>query len=159
MERAKIVLGCSVEGYRADLLAKSLGVYVTTVYKWRDRFLETGDCEIPGLSDLARSGRPVIYGLEYEARILKQLDETPPDGLARWDAPTLSRVLEIPVAVIGRVLAKHGICLKSKSSWCVSKDPDSEAKAANIESLYANADPDTVVLSIDEKPASRLFHA
>ena len=41
VERAQIVLACMGE-HRVDQVARELGVNVSTVYKWRDRFRKSG---------------------------------------------------------------------------------------------------------------------
>ena len=41
VERAQIVLACMGE-HRVDQVARELGVNVSTVYKWRDRFRQYG---------------------------------------------------------------------------------------------------------------------
>ena len=92
VERARIVLACIGE-QRADQVAQELGLNVSTVYKWRERFRQYG---MDGLKDSHRSGRPVIYGKETGDKILAKLEETPPDGLARWDGVTLGKALGIP---------------------------------------------------------------
>ena len=76
VERARIVLGCIGE-HRADQVAQELGLNVSTVYKWRDRFRQYG---MDGLKDSHRSGRPVIYGKETGDKIFAKLE------LPRWTA-------------------------------------------------------------------------
>ena len=72
--RSKIVLGAA-DGKTTVSIAKELGIAGQTVSKWRGRFAAAG---VAGLSDQARSGKPVKYGDAMERRILAKLDEPPP---------------------------------------------------------------------------------
>ena len=148
VERARIVLACIGE-HRADQVAQELGLNVSTVYKWRDRFRQYG---MDGLKDSHRSGRPVIYGKETGDKILAKLEETPPDGLARWDGVTLGKALGIPAEAVWRFTRKNNIQLDRQRSWCVSHDPDFERKAADVVGLYLNPPEDAIVFCVDEKP-------
>ena len=148
VERAQIVLACMGE-HRVDQVARELGVNVSTVYKWRDRFRQYG---MDGLEDSHRSGRPVLYGKETGDKILAKLEETPPDGLARWDGPTLAKALNIPAGAVWRFTRKNNIQLDRQRSWCVSHDPDFEGKAADVIGLCLNPPEDAIVFSVDEKP-------
>ena len=91
VERAKIVLLC-LDGMRNDDVSQKLSIRPNTVGVWRKRFSEQG---IPGLRDQPRSGKPATYGPELKSRRLSQLDQSPTDGLARWDGGTLAQVLGV----------------------------------------------------------------
>ena len=110
LERCRIILAC-IGPHRADLVAQELGVNVCTVLKWRERFRKLG---LEGLQDGKRSGRPVIYGEEVDARIHAKLAETPPDGQDRWDGRTLARALGISADAVWRYARKHNILLARK---------------------------------------------
>lgn len=148
VERAQIVLACMGD-HRVDQVAKELGLNVSTVYKWRERFRQYG---MDGLEDSHRSGRPILYGKETGDKILAKLEETPPVGLARWDGPTLAKALNIPAGAVWRFTRKNNIQLDRQRSWCVSHDPDFERKAADVIGLYLNPPEDAIVFSVDEKP-------
>ena len=125
--RAKIVLGAA-DGKGTRSIAKELGTSVQTVSKWRGRFARAG---VAGLSDRARSGKPVKYGDAMERRILAKLDEPAPSGYAGWNGPLLAKALgNVTASYVWRVLRKHGICLARRRSWCISTDPEFASKAA-----------------------------
>ena len=86
VRRARIILGC-VDGRRIKDLSTELGEQEDVIIKWRDRFIVKG---IAGLNDAPRSGKPTVYGNEWRAMVLAKLNETPPNGMARWDGPTLA---------------------------------------------------------------------
>lgn len=146
--RAKIILNC-VDNPRIDEVAAKMELSEQTVSKWRRRFISKG---IAGLSDKQRSGRQVKYTRESFKVLLETLDTKPPDGLARWDAESLSKHTGISKDAIWRFLKKNGIQLSRVRSWCVSTDPMFAEKAADIVGLYLNPPENAIVLSIDEKP-------
>lgn len=148
--RAKIILAAAA-GEATISIANRLGVWPTTVSKWRMRFPALG---IAGLSDAARSGAPERYGNDTEKRILAKLDEPPPSGYATWDGNLLAKALvDVSKHQVWRVLRKHGIALTRRHSWCISTDPEFAAKAADIVGLYLSPPENAVVLCVDEKPS------
>jgi transposase len=101
-----MALGC-VEGRRIEDIAEELGEQQDAIIKWRDRFMENG---LSGLRDKSRPGKPVIYGDEWKAVVLAKLDEQPPHGMARWNAPTLAAELDASPDAVQR-----GFCRKRAS--------------------------------------------
>ena len=149
VKRTKMVLGC-IEGKRLMDLAVELGEHEEIIIKWRDRFISKG---IAGLHDAPRSGKPVTYDKEWKETVLKKLEEKPPNGLVRWDGPTLAEVLNTSEDAVQRFLKKEGIQLARMRTWCVSTDPEFTAKAADIVGLYLNPPENAIVICIDEKPS------
>lgn len=148
--RAKVVLGAA-DGKTTGSIAKELGIAIQTVSKWRGRFAQTG---VSGLSDRARSGKPVEYGDAMERRILAKLDEPPPSGYVGWDGPLLAKAIgDVTASYVWRVLRKYGICHARRRSWCISTDPEFAEKAADIVRLYLSPTENAVVLCVDEKPS------
>jgi transposase len=149
-ERARYILAAA-DGVGTNEIARRFGTTASTVSKWRTRFLRRG---IEGLSDGPRTGRPKVYGPDTDGRILKLLDEEPPQGHAQWSAPLLSeRLGDVSVYKVWRVLAKHGVALQRRHSWCVSTDPEFAAKAADVIALYLDPPENAIVLCVDEKPS------
>ena len=149
VKRAKMVLGC-VEGKPIKDLASELNEHEEMIIKWRDRFMNKG---LQGLKDAPRSGKPPKYDGEWQKMVLKKLNEKPPNGLARWDGPTLADALNTSHDAVQRFLKKEGIQLARMRTWCVSTDPEFAAKAADIVGLYLNPPENAIVISIDEKPS------
>ena len=149
VRRAKMVLLC-LDGMQIKDIASKLGERPNTVSLWRDRFAEQG---IPGRQDKKRRGRTAQYGPEFREMVLNKLKETPPSGLARWDGPTLARVLNVSKAAVWRLMRKEGIQLARQRSWCVSTDPEFTKKSADIVGLYLDPPENAVVISVDEKPS------
>jgi transposase len=149
VRRARIVLGC-LDGKPIKDLAAELGEQADVIIKWRERFERRG---IDGLHDAPRSGKPVRYDQEWRKMVLEKLDEPPPDGMARWDGPTLARELKTSADAVQRLLQKLGIQLARLRTWCVSTDPEFAVKSADIIGLYLNPPENAVVFSVDEKPS------
>jgi len=148
VQRAKLVLAC-IDGHSLQYIAEEYDVQVATIIKWRNRFKNSG---IAGLDDEKRSGKPKTYTKEFEASVLKLLEEPPPDGLSTWDGPTLAKRLDVSPDAVWRFLKKQNICLARQRSWCISTDPDFSAKAADIVGLYLNPPERAIVIAVDEKP-------
>lgn len=150
VERARIVLAC-LDGERNDQIAARLHVQAATVALWRKRFLAGG---IAALGDLPRPGKPPIYDkLDLRARLLKQLELSPPHGLSSWDGGTLAKALGVSDDVVWRILRKEGIQLRRLRSWCVSTDPEFSTKAAGVIGLYLDPPQNAIVICVDEKPS------
>jgi len=149
VRRAKMVLMCT-EGQSIKDIAAHLGERPNTVITWRNRYNEQG---INGLNDLARTGKPVVYGDEFRALVLGKLTEEPPNGLANWDGATLAAELNVSDDAVWRLLRKEGIQLSRQRTWCVSSDPDFTAKAAEIVALYLAPPENAIVICVDEKPS------
>jgi len=150
VERARIVLGC-LAGKRNDEIAAEVAVRPGTVGVWRQRFAAEG---LKGLRDRQRPGKPPVYPpTELRRRILEQLEQPPPAGMATWDGGSLAQALGVSDDAVWRLLRKEGIQLQRQRSWCVSTDPQFASKAADIIGLYLNPPDNALIISIDEKPS------
>ncbi len=147
--RAGIVLACGAGSPTLEV-ARNLRLRPATVSKWRLRFARQ---RLPGLRDAPRPGKPVVYGATAERRILAKLDEAPPPGYARWNGRLLAEALgDVSRYQVWRTMAKRGITLERRQSWCSSTDPEFSTKAADVVGLYLNPPQNAVVISVDEKP-------
>jgi transposase len=150
IERAKIVMGC-LEGKRNNEIAAELDIRPGTVAVWRRRFAAEG---MKGLRDRQRSGKPPRQPVsELRNRLLGQIEQPPPAGLATWDGKSLAQTLGVSDDTVWRLLRKEGIQLQRHRSWCVSTDPEFAMKSADIIGLYLNPPQNALVISIDEKPS------
>ena len=149
-QRAWIVLLCG-QGLGSRAVAREVGCTSGTASKWRVRYAAQG---LDGLADLPRSGKRPNYDAQTDRRILSKLDDPPPKGYARWTADLLSKDLgDVSDQYIWRFLRAQKISLSRAKSWCISKDPEFTAKAADVVGLYLNPPENAVVLSVDEKPS------
>ena len=149
VRRARMILMCA-EGRQIKDIAAELGERPNTVILWRDRYKEQG---LEGLSDSARSGKPITYGDEFRDKVLKKLAEKPPKGLSGWDGAELAEALGVSDDAVWRLLRKEGIQLARQRTWCVSADPEFTAKTAEIVGLYLNPPENAIIISVDEKPS------
>lgn len=148
-ERVRIILWAA-QGRSNLEIAAELGTRPARVSKWRTRFARQ---RLAGLADQARPGKPRQYDAETEKRILKKLDASPPSGHATWTGQLLAQALgDVSAQQVWRVLARRGISLRRRRSWCVPADPEFARKAADIVGLYLNPPHNAVVLAVDEKP-------
>jgi len=147
--RAQIILAAD-RGDKTKDIAAGLDIRPATVSKWRTRFAEDG---IQGLQDAPRPGRPPKYDKQTELRILKMLDEPPPEGYASWNGGLVAQALgDVPDSHVWSVLRDYHIHLQRSHSWCISTDPEFAPKAADITALYLEPPENAVVICVDEKP-------
>lgn len=149
-DRARIVLEAACGKSNLEIAAM-MRTRPATISKWRVRFESEG---MMGLRDDFRPGRPALHKDVESLRqqILEQIDAPPPPGYAKWNGRTLGEALGIAPARIWKELRTLGISLQRRHSWCISTDPEFDAKSADIIGLYLGAPANAVVLSVDEKP-------
>jgi transposase len=149
VQRAQIILAAG-DGKKTKDIAAELKLRPATVSKWRTRFAEKG---IEGLQDTPRSGRPRKYNKQTELRILKTLDEPPPQGYGSWNGSLVAEALgDVSASYVWSVLRSYGIYLQRSHSWCISTEPQFAPKAADITGLYLDPPENAVVICVDEKP-------
>ena len=149
VERSRVIL-LAAEGFSAREIARRLKTRLARVSKWRQRF---GQQRLAGLDDAPRTGKPKTYDQQTEKQILALLDSDPPSGYSQWNGRLLADALgEVSDDQVWRVLRKHKIQLQRRRSWCISTDPESGPKAADVVGLYLSPPEDAVVLCVDEKP-------
>lgn len=150
VQRSELVLECAA-GHTTAQVAAKFKLRPTTVSQWRGRFAKD---RLAGLEDLPRSGRKARYRLEDESRVLKVLEDKPPEGYARWNGRLVAKALgDVSADQVWRVLRKHDLHLERRQSWCVSTDPQFAQKAAEIVGLYLHPPDNALVLCVDEKPS------
>jgi hypothetical protein len=116
---------------------------------WRHRYADHG---LEGLKDKPRP-QP-IYTKTTDKRILRLLDNPPPEGFARWTGPLLAEALgDVDVQYVWRFLRSQRIDRAARKSWCESNDPNFTAKAADVVGLYVTPPEKAIVLCVDEKPS------
>jgi transposase len=150
LKRARIVL-LAAEGRSTRSIAEEVGVQPRIVSLWRGRYADHG---LEGLKDKPRPGKKPIYTKASDKRILKLLDQPPPEGFARWTGPLLAKALgDVDVQYVWRFLRHHKIDLEARKSWCESNDPNFTTKAADVVGLYVAPPEKAIVLCVDEKPS------
>lgn len=74
-------------GKTLTAVAETVGVTITTVGNWRDRYKERG---LRCLQDAPRSGRPIEITGEQRAKITALACSEAPEGHAQWDLRMLA---------------------------------------------------------------------
>ncbi len=132
--RAQIVLA-GLSGQSETAIEAALGCTDDTVRTWLRRWNEIG---LEGLEDRPRSGRPRRLSAADRQAIL-DLAMRPPDlqhhGTRTWSVQTLLGALRreprfrtISHMYVWRLLREAGARWQSSRTWCVSPDPEAEAK-------------------------------
>lgn len=153
--RAQIVLWDDA-GYSAAQIAEMAKTTRPTVYKWVNRYAESG---VAGLENRKSTGRPRVVPGEARARILALSRESPPEhtGLTHWSSGEMAKYLKRYegisvshnfVAVLWR---EHGVQPHRQGTFKLSRDPDFVVKVADVVGLYLDPPAGAVVLSMDEK--------
>ena len=147
--RARIVLAAARNESTTHIAGREK-VRPATVSKWRQRYAQQG---LRGLQDVPRPGPRRRYGEATQQRVLKQLDQPPPPGYARWNGRLLAEALgEVSPRQVWRLLSRLKISLARRRRWCISTDPEFARKAADIVGIYLHPPENAVVLAVDEKP-------
>jgi transposase len=147
--RARIVLAAA-RNESTTRIARRERMRAATVSKWRQRYAQHG---LRGLQDAPRPGPRRRYTEATQQRLLKQLDQPPPPGYARWSGRLLAQALgDVSPRQVWRILSRLKIYPARRRSWCISTDPEFAPKAADIVGIYLHPPENAVVLSVDEKP-------
>ena len=145
--RCRIVLACA-EGDTSTAVAEDLGLHVSTVRKWRKRFVEA---RLDGLHDEPRPGAPrTIDDDDVERVIVKTLEETPPDA-THWSTRSLAAATGMSQSSVSRIWRAFGLKPHLVESFKLSPDPLFVEKVRDIVGLYLNPPDAAVVLCVDEK--------
>lgn len=148
--KAQIVL-MAAEGSATRAIGRTLGCTTGTASKWRVRYAAD---RLAGFSEAGERGAAPKYDEKTDRRILTLLNQEAPEGYANWTGPLIAKALgDVNVQYVWRFLRKHKIDLSGRKSWCVSKDPEFAAKAAEIVGLYMAPPENAIVLAVDEKPS------
>lgn len=110
-------------------------LHYTNAHLWVKRFLKSG---VAGLLDRPKTGRPRLYGKDFNTEVIKAAAAQPKDlGLqfTTWSLPKLQEYLaqqpgmrEITRSTIRRRLREEGFHFREGQTWCESDDPDFEVK-------------------------------
>jgi transposase len=145
--RSRIVLAAA-EGPSNTEIAQRLGVAVSSVRKWRNRFAEH---RLDGLTDEPRPGQPrKITDAKVEEVITKTLESTPKDA-THWSTRSMAAETGLNQSAVQRIWKAFGLQPHRQDTWKLSKDPQFVAKVRDVVGLYLNPPERAVVLCVDEK--------
>jgi transposase len=145
--RSRIVLACAEGGSNVDV-ARDLGVHLSTVGKWRRRFVRL---RLDGLVDEERPGRPPSITLDrIEEVVVATLEQTPRDA-THWSRRSMAGKSGLSKSTIGRIWRDFGLKPHRAESFKLSTDPLFVDKVVDVVGLYHNPPERAVVLCVDEK--------
>lgn len=145
--RAKIVLRCAQGGTNRQVAAE-LGVAVTTVNRWRARFIAG---RLDGLADEPRPGRPPSVLLDQVEDVLVATLESTPGEDTHWSRASMAARTGLSKSTIGRIWKKFDLKPHLQDSFKLSTDPQFVEKVVDVVGLYHNPPEKAVVLCVDEK--------
>ena len=160
-QRAMIVLLAS-QGRSSPEISRVVGLNRNQVDAWKHRFMEHG---LKGLRDLARAGRPLVYGPFERLTLVKTITTRPVEAgqltgrriKARMSMPEVGRRLRevhgIPISDSQTWRICRSLSLKpwQVRSWMTSHDPAFDEKAVDVCALYLSPQENWAVFSVDEK--------
>jgi transposase len=81
----------AADGVASRAIGRAVGCTTGTASKWRVRYAEK---RLAGLDETGERGAEPKYTTATNKRILALLDQTPPEGYARWTGPLLAAALD-----------------------------------------------------------------
>jgi transposase len=145
--RSRIVLAAAA-GPNNSEIARELGIAVSSVRKWRNRF---ASYRLDGLTDEPRPGQPrKITDQQLEEVIVKTLETTPKDA-THWSTRSMAAEVGLNQTAIHRIWKAFGLQPHRQDTWKLSKDPQFIEKVRDVVGLYLNPPERAVVLCVDEK--------
>jgi transposase len=144
--RARVILA-SARGEGVRPLARRLGVSPNTVAVWRRRYRSHG---LAGLRTLPRAGRPRRITAAKEQVVISATLRKPKVA-THWSARRLAKEVGLSPATVHRIWQKYGLQPHRVETFKFSRDPQFDAKLADIVGLYLDPPERALVLCVDEK--------
>src|SRR5947207_4735489 len=148
VERARIVLA-SADQHSAQRVAQSIGVSRPTVWRWQQRFAESG---VEGLlRDKTRKPGKAPLAAETTAQVVALTCTEPPYQATHWTGRAMAKAIGISVGSVQRIWRAHKLQPHRLRTFKRSRDPSFATKLTAVVGLYIDPPAHAVVLSIDEK--------
>ena len=158
LKRAQILLAADA-GVPDEVIAKSVGVGGSTVYRTKRRFVE-GNLE-GALSEEPRPGIARKLCDKEEALLVATACASPPEGRARWTLELLADAMvrltvheSLSRETVRRRLSENALKPWRQKMWCIPQvNGEFVARMEDVLDLYAEApDPQRPVVCFDESP-------
>jgi transposase len=158
IKRAQILVAAD-EGFSDEVIAATLNVSGSTIYRTKRRFVEAN---LEGaLSEEPRPGVERKLSSTEEALLVATACSKPPPWRARWTLELLADEVvrltdhdELSSETVRRRLAENHLKPWRKDMWCIPKlDGEYVARMEDVLDLYAETpDPQRPVVCFDESP-------
>jgi transposase len=145
--RARIVLKSSA-GESVEAIAVLLGTSTKSVYKWRNRFLESG---VDGLFDLPRSGQPKKLTEQKIKEVLTLTVERIPHEATHWSLRLMAKYAGVTTWHVKQIWEAANLKPHRIQTFKISNDPQFAEKVIDVVGLYMSPPDNAIVLSVDEK--------
>jgi len=165
LKRAQILLAAA-SGSSDVVIAETLSVGASTVYRTKRRFVEEGlDA---ALSEEPRPGVDRKLAAKEEALLIATACAAPPAGRARWTLALLAGEMvrltdhaSLSTETVRRRLAENKLKPWQKKMWCIPKvDSEFVARMEDVLDLYAEEpDEKRPVVCFDETPRQLIGEA
>src|ERR1700676_5415267 len=120
VERARIVLASADRG-PAQRVAQSIGVSRPTVWRWQQRFAESG---VEGLlRDKTRKPGKAPITAETTARLVALTSTAPPHQATHWTGRAMAKAIGISVGSVQRIWRAHKLQPRRLRTFKGSRDP------------------------------------
>ena len=147
VQRARIILECAA-GLGTTEVAKKLGLAVSTVSKWRSRFLRD---RTKALHDLPRPKTERKLEDEIVEEVVRLTLQTKPKGQTHWSTRQLAQKLGVSQTSISRIWRAFRLQPHRKTTFTLSTDDFFVEKVRDVVGLYMNPPDNAVVFCVDEK--------
>ena len=152
VERARIVLG-SADRYSAQRVAQSIGVSRPTVWRWQQRFAESG---VEGLlRDKTRKPGKAPLAAETTAQVVALTCTEPPHQATHWTGRAMAKASGISLGSVQRIWRAHKLQPHRLRTFKRSRDPSFATKLTDILGLYIDPPAHAVVLSLTRRARFR----
>jgi transposase len=145
--RARVVVLCGA-GQTVEEVASSLGTSTRSVYKWRNRFKDSG---LDGLKDMPRPGQPKKLTPQKVKEVLTLTVERIPREATHWSVRLMAKAAGITTWQVRQVWNAADLKPHRLKTFKISNDPNFAEKVVDVVGLYMNPPENALVLSVDEK--------
>ena len=145
--RARILTLCDA-GQTVEEVAKYLNTSTNTVYRWLNRYQQSG---LDGIKDLPRPGQPTKITKSKVEEVLRLTQQTVPRESTHWSLRLMAKRVGITVWQVQQIWSAAGLKPHLLKTFKISNDPDFAEKVIDVVGLYMNPPENAIILSVDEK--------
>jgi transposase len=148
VQRAEALL-LAADGVANTRIAARVGVNVSTVRAWRDRFAQEGLAKLGKVRE--GRGRKSTIPQDTIDEIVELTRNAKPAGHTHWSCRTMAAQVAVSPATVQRVWAARGLKPHLVKTFTLSNDPRFEEKLIDVVGLYVAPPDNAIVLCLDEK--------